>query len=100
MSEDRKKPLWPWIAAVLIGLPVLYVASFGPACWLAARDSMPHVIAQLYVPLIACVAQCPDSIQKAVIDYCEFIEPEDIEIPSGYYFVTTGRQRYRARFLR
>ena len=34
MSDDRKKPLWPWIVALLIGLPVLYVASFGPACWI------------------------------------------------------------------
>lgn len=34
MSEERKNPVWPWIAALLIGLPVLYVASFGPACWL------------------------------------------------------------------
>ncbi len=33
MSEERK-PLWPWIAALLVGLPVLYVASFGPVCWL------------------------------------------------------------------
>lgn len=31
MNEERN-PVWPWIAALLIGLPVLYVASFGPAC--------------------------------------------------------------------
>jgi hypothetical protein len=37
MIEERKL-LWPWIATLLIGLPVLYVASFGPACWLADRD--------------------------------------------------------------
>jgi hypothetical protein len=27
--SDARKPLWPWIVALLIGLPVLYVASFG-----------------------------------------------------------------------
>ena len=28
MSEDRKPhSIWPWIAALLIGLPVLYVAA-------------------------------------------------------------------------
>jgi hypothetical protein len=32
--NDRKRPLWPLVTAALIGLPVLYVASFGPACWL------------------------------------------------------------------
>ena len=40
MGDERKKTLWPWIVAVLIALPVFYVASFGPACWLADR----HVI--------------------------------------------------------
>jgi hypothetical protein len=36
MRDERKKAgVWPWITALLIGLPVLYVASFGPACWLA-----------------------------------------------------------------
>ena len=37
MSDDRKKPIWPWITALLIGLPVLYVALFGPACWICGR---------------------------------------------------------------
>jgi hypothetical protein len=31
MGEERKTPRWPWIVALLIGLPALYVASFGPA---------------------------------------------------------------------
>jgi hypothetical protein len=30
MSDERKS-LWPWIAAVLIGLPVLYLLSSGPS---------------------------------------------------------------------
>jgi hypothetical protein len=34
MSEERKRAVWPWVAALLIGLPVLYVLSYGPACWL------------------------------------------------------------------
>ena len=33
-----RRPLWPILTAALIGLPVLYVASFGPACWLASRN--------------------------------------------------------------
>ncbi|MGE5192006.1 MAG: hypothetical protein ACM3U2_05845 [Deltaproteobacteria bacterium] len=28
LGNDRKTPLWRWIVALLIGLPVLYVASF------------------------------------------------------------------------
>src|SRR5262245_3260594 len=33
---DKPRRLRPWIVAALIGLPVLYVGSFGPACWLSA----------------------------------------------------------------
>jgi hypothetical protein len=60
MSDDRKKPLWPWIVALLIGLPVLYVASFGPACWFASntgvayRDVMPSRGLFVYWPLGWC----------------------------------------------
>jgi len=28
--SDERKPFWPWIAALLIGLPVLYLLSSGP----------------------------------------------------------------------
>jgi len=34
MSQRKQRPQWPLLAATLIGLPVLYVASFGPACWI------------------------------------------------------------------
>jgi hypothetical protein len=60
MTDDRKKPIWPWIVSLLIGLPVLYVASFGPACWIAAdphpighplRSSTPPRLMTVYWPL-------------------------------------------------
>ena len=40
MNDDRKKPLWPWIVALLIGLPVLYVLSSGPTVTMAWRDEV------------------------------------------------------------
>jgi len=38
MSDDDRKPIWPWIAVAAIGLPIAYAVSFGPAlclhqCW-------------------------------------------------------------------
>jgi hypothetical protein len=39
MSEDRKKPAWPWITALLIGLPVVYILSSGPAHGVAFRNA-------------------------------------------------------------
>ena len=38
---DKPRCLWPWIVAVLVGVPVLYVLSFGPACWLALNGRLP-----------------------------------------------------------
>jgi hypothetical protein len=53
MTEERKQHLWPWIVAVLIALPVLYVASFGPVCWLANRGVVNHLrVADAYAPLV------------------------------------------------
>jgi hypothetical protein len=53
MSDDRKKPLWPWIVALLIGLPVSYIASFGPAVWLAGQcHPAQPVVGTVYRPLI------------------------------------------------
>jgi hypothetical protein len=61
MSEERKRAgVWPWIVALLIGLPVLYVASFGPACWFACetgvayRDVKPSRGLFIYWPLGWC----------------------------------------------
>ncbi len=43
MSEERK-PLWPWIVAVLVGLPVLYVLSSGPMQTVAFRRYTAHAV--------------------------------------------------------
>jgi hypothetical protein len=56
MGEERKKAgFWPWVVALLIGLPLLYVASFGPACWIAQRTQNQYVIQAkdtVYLPLL------------------------------------------------
>ena len=56
MGDERKKAgVWPWIVGLLVGLPVLYVASFGPACWMTAghrgRMTPFHPVMIAYVPL-------------------------------------------------
>ena len=37
MSDEQKRPLWPWIVAILIGLSLLYVLSSGPMQILACH---------------------------------------------------------------
>lgn len=54
MSEERKRTVWPWIVALLVGLPVLYVASFGPACWLVGQKIIePERVATYFSPVIS-----------------------------------------------
>lgn len=49
---DPKKPGWAfWTTAVLAGL-VLYVAGFGPTCWLSSRGLLPSgFMRQIYTPI-------------------------------------------------
>jgi hypothetical protein len=42
MSDQRRTQFWPWIMA-LIALPLVYVLSSGPACWLTATGGPKHV---------------------------------------------------------
>lgn len=40
--DDRTKHVWAvWLTVALIALPVLYVTSFGPACWWFASTDTP-----------------------------------------------------------
>lgn len=35
---ERKKPGWAFLLTIaFVGLPLLYVVSFGPACWVSSR---------------------------------------------------------------
>jgi hypothetical protein len=83
MTDDRKL-LWPWIAAVLIGLPVLYVASFGPACLvfsdgLVSFDQLNYV----YRPLIRLTFYGPEIVQQSFRTYVRFWHGEKALV-TGY----------------
>jgi len=68
-----------WTLAVSVGLPVLYAASFWPACWLSSRESLaPATIERVYAPLwfLADDDLIPKPIRRAVwwyatIDQCD-----------------------------
>ena len=70
MSEERKPHVWPWITALLIGLPVSYVASFGPACWLLSGDliSYDHFNCA-YRPLVNLAFGGPEIVRQFLCPY-------------------------------
>jgi len=71
--SDERRPLWPWNAALLIGLPVLYVALFGPACWLADNGTFSMRATSIaYRPLLISVPRFPIPIRKLLRSYAEW----------------------------
>jgi hypothetical protein len=72
MSEPQKKPVWPWFVALLIGLPVLYIASFGPACWICDRVdayTLWRKIETIYRPILSAWNDGAEPIGKVVSWY-------------------------------
>jgi len=104
MSEERKRPVWPWVAFLLIGLPVLYVASFGPACWAMDCTRQGHrVVAAVYRPLLWLAVSGPSALSIAIFRYARLYADDDwtvdpfsldfvrfhpkFELPRGLLFV-------------
>ena len=61
MTDQRKPPFWPWIAALLIGLPALYVAVFAAVCAFVERDFLPTSVldARIFTPCLDLVSDGP-----------------------------------------
>src|SRR5215469_3946082 len=63
MSETSKKPgvaCWATVMLVAVLAPILYVASFGPACWLFDRGLVPiSLLHRAYFPAMRMSADGP-----------------------------------------
>ena len=50
---NRRERWTKWTLATVVGLPVLYVASFGPACWAVSRTNSGALpLAVIYDPIL------------------------------------------------
>jgi hypothetical protein len=67
MSDDRK-PVWPWIVALLMGLPVVYVLSIGPAWWIY-EHSKSQIIGRCYYSFYAPIGWCWPAQMQPVLDW-------------------------------
>jgi hypothetical protein len=84
MSNERKKRTWPWIVALLISLPVVYLASFGPACWIAGRIPwMSQHLLVIYRPLDRAAWDLPDSVSESLDWYGALFLPDDQGLWTG-----------------
>ena|SRR5579872_1743411 len=59
-----------WTLAVTLSLPVLYAASFGPACWITSRVTVGvPVVNVVYLPMMWIENVSPEFIQDGILWY-------------------------------
>lgn len=69
--KRRSRRFWIIIVAML---PVLYVASFGPACWIYSHAGIRET-PEAYLPIGWLIDNAPHSIAITLINYAEFGMP-------------------------
>ena len=66
-----------WATVVVVAVPVLYVASFGPACWLVNREQVDCLVAaRIYRPILR-VAMAGTDIGRALCWYGDLDRPRN-----------------------
>lgn len=92
---NRRERWAKWTLAAVVGLPVLYVASFGPACWLTDRDVMSgHLTWFAYHPLASFLVICEsERMREVIIAYGEWGsgQLEFRTYPTARWIVSLGR---------
>src|SRR5436190_24023387 len=68
---NRREKWAKWtLAGTLIGLPLLYVMSFGPACWIANRyRPLRGVVKSIFSPAAWAYFKTPDTVGNAISWY-------------------------------
>jgi len=57
---NRRERWAKWTLATVVVVPVLYVASFGPACWIVSRTDCGHAaFSEAYRPIACAVRKGP-----------------------------------------
>jgi hypothetical protein len=86
---NRRERWAKWTLAAVVCTPMLYVASFGPACWLSPARRYPlldqpqKVAPRIYQPLGLLIVHGPAPIADALIRYAE--------AGGGHILIPTGK---------
>jgi hypothetical protein len=70
---NRRERWAKWTLGVVVGLPVLYALSFGPACWISSHANMGiSTVNAAYLPVMWLYDVSPGFIQKGILRYARF----------------------------
>jgi hypothetical protein len=72
-----------WTAIAVVFLPVLYLTSFGPACWISSRTNT-QALPAAYLPIGWLLGNSPRLIVIALVEYAQVGMPTGsrISIPA------------------
>jgi hypothetical protein len=96
---NRQRRWAKWTLAVVVGVPALYVVSFGPACWLSDRKMIQRSVpSRLYNPLASYLAYGEsERIRGLMIAYGEwgggYLEPPMQPTAKVIIYVARGEFR-------
>ena len=85
---DRKRQFGAWAAGTLIGVPLLYVLSFGPACWwfsdwkIGSGDPA-RVAPQLYWPIGSIAVYSHGGMTYRLISWYSTLLTPSIRLPAN-----------------
>jgi hypothetical protein len=81
---SRRERWAKWTLATAASLPVLYFASFGPACWLDSRRefeakavTVSRPLNSFYYPIISLVQRLDNDVGDRILWYAQLFAPED-----------------------
>jgi len=74
---NRRERWAKWTLASVVGLPVLYALSFGPACWISSRlQPSGELVSMVNSPIIPVMWQGPLIVQGVLMHYALFGMPQ------------------------
>lgn len=79
----RSSPLWQILPTTILLLPLLYVASFGPACWISCRvpsESAWMAFCTVYYPMGWSIMFGPEAVSEPLRGYAEVGMHPDIAL--------------------
>lgn len=77
---NRRERLAKWMLAAVVGLPVFYVASFGPACWITCRNGPTNgsLVRIIYCPIFWSMnSSSPACWRRAIDEYANLVIAEE-----------------------
>jgi hypothetical protein len=74
---NRRERWAKWALAAAVGLPALYILSFGPACWITGQTNhAARYVSPTYKPICLLLSHIPQRITQAVRWYAAVLAPD------------------------